>query len=100
MGQYLYCDPDSVGNVKDWLTSLTIQLNQALGFDVNVVEWCVDGEGRWWIIDAFNEVPDVNPEALPPEYYSWVVDKFAACIIEKVNTGKKNRTPFIEPQLA
>jgi len=99
MGHYLHCDPASLGDAKDRLTYLTVQLNQALDLDVNVVEWCVDDEGRWWVIDAFNEVPEVTPEALPPEYYSWIVDKFAACIRDKLNLGKKNRTMFFEPQL-
>jgi hypothetical protein len=97
MGQYLYCDPSSIGDIKEKLTTLTIQLNQALDLDVNVVEWCVDEQGQWWVIDAYNEVPEVIPEVLPPEYYSWIVDRFAACIRDKLNLGKRNRTPFVEP---
>ena len=96
MGHYLYYDPDSIGEAKQRLTSLTIQLNQALDLDVNVLEWCVDEEGKWWVIDTYNEVPEVIPEALPTEYYRWIVDKFAACIRDKLNSGKKNRTPFAE----
>ena len=97
MGHYLYCDPSSIGNAKERLTALTIRLNQALDLDINVVEWCVDREGQWWVIDAFNEVPEVIPEALPAEYYWWLVDKFASCIRDKLNPSKKNRTPFVEP---
>lgn len=94
MGQYLLCPPGDIGEARDRLTSLTIQLNEALGLDVNVVEWCVDGEGKWWVIDAFNEVPEVIPEMLPPEYYSWIVDRLVACIRDKLTSGKRNRTPF------
>jgi hypothetical protein len=94
MGHYLPCDPRSIGDAKEGLTDLTIQLNQALDLDVNAVEWCVDKDGQWRVIDAFNEVPDVTPEALPPEYYSWIVDRFAACIRDKLSPGKSNRTPF------
>jgi len=94
MGQYHYCDLSSLGDAADHLIDLTIRFNQALDLDVNVVEWCVDGEGRWWVIDAFNEVPEIIPEALPPEYYSWILDKFVACIKDKLDSGKKNRTPF------
>jgi hypothetical protein len=96
MGHYFYCEPDGIGEAKERLTSLTIQLNQALDLDVNAVEWCVDEEGQWWVIDAFNEVPEVIPEALPPEYYSWIVDRFTACIKDKLNPGRKNHTPFAE----
>jgi hypothetical protein len=94
MGHYLHCDPNSIGDAKERLTTQTIQLNQTLDLDVNVVEWCVDEQGQWWVIDAFNEVPDVVREALPPEYYSWIVDKFAACIRDKLNPDKRNRTTF------
>jgi len=96
MGQYLYCQPDSIGDARDRLTSLTIQLNQALDLDTNVMEWCLDEQGQWWVIDAFNEVPEIIPDALPPEYYSWLVDRFVACINDKLSSGKKNRSPFIE----
>ena len=95
MGQYLYCQPGDIGEAKEKLTSLTVQLNQALDLDVNVVEWCIDGEGKWWVIDAFNEVPEVIPQMLPPEYYSWIVDRLAACIKDKLSPEKQNRTPFI-----
>ena len=94
MGQYLYCDLSGMSDVLERLVHLTTQFNQALDLDVNVMEWCVDEKGQWWVIDAFNEVPDITPEALPHEYYTWIVDKFAACIKDKLDPGKKNRTPF------
>ena len=99
MGHYLHCEPGSIGNEKETLTAQTIELNRALDLDINVVEWCVDGEGKWWMIDAFNEVPEVIPEALPEDYYAWIVDKFVACIQDKLNSGNTNRTPF-GPQCA
>jgi hypothetical protein len=94
MGQYLYSDLSGMGDVLERLVRLTTQFNQALDLDVNVMEWCVDEKGQWWVIDAFNEVPDITPGALPHEYYTWIVDKFAACIKDKLDPGKKNRTPF------
>ena len=96
MGRYLNCDPNSLGEAKDKMETLTIRLNQVLDLDVNVVEWCLDDEGRWWVIDAFNEVPEIIREALPPEYYSWLVDRFVACIRNKLVPGQKNRSPFAE----
>jgi hypothetical protein len=94
MGQYLHCEPEIPGTDKENLSSLTVRLNEALDLDINVVEWCMDEEGHWWVIDAFNEVPEIIPEALPSEYYSWVVDRFVACIRDKLNSGKRNRSPF------
>jgi hypothetical protein len=94
MGQYLTTEPSLIGDARDMLTRQTIKLNEALDLDINAVEWCRDGEGKWWVIDAFNEVPEVIPEALPPEYYSWIVDRFVACIKDKLSPDRKNRTPF------
>ncbi len=94
MGQYIQCDLSSMQEHKDRLTDLTILINRALDFDVNVTEWCVDEEDRWWVIDSFNEVPEVIAEALPPDSYSWIVDRFAACIIDKLDSCKKNNTPI------
>jgi hypothetical protein len=94
MGHYLHCEPGSTGDQKETLTAQTIELNRALDLDVNVVEWCIDAEGKWWMIDAFNEVPEVIPEALPEDYYAWIVDRFVACIKDKLNSAKTNSTPF------
>jgi len=99
MGQYLYSDLKPIEGIKDRLTELTIQLNSALDLDVNVVEWCLDEEGQPWVIDAFNEVPDVQKQSLPPEYYWWIVDKFVACIKDKLDPSKRNKSIFFEPAL-
>ena len=95
MGQYLNCDLTGMKDIEDRLTDMTIQLNRALDLDINVTECCVDEEGRWWVIDAYNEVPDIVPEALPPNYYLWIVDMFSSCIKDKLDPAKKNRTPFL-----
>jgi hypothetical protein len=94
MGHYLHRDQGDTENQRQVVAAQTIELNRALDLDINVVEWCVDREGRWWMIDAFNEVPEVIPEALPTDYYSWIVDRFAACIKDKLASAKKNRMPF------
>ncbi|HEY98146.1 MAG TPA: hypothetical protein G4O16_08225 [Dehalococcoidia bacterium] len=94
MGHYLHSDTDLLGDAKNTINTMTIQLNTSLDLDMNVVEWCVDGEGKWWIIDAFNEVPEVIPEALPHDYYTWIVNKFAECISEKLSSDIRNRVPF------
>ena len=95
MGQYLYCDQSDIMGNKDRLTDLTICFNRVLDLDVNVMEWCVDEQGQWWVIDAFNAFPDIDPEALLPEYYSWIVDRFADCVMDKLENEKRNYSPFV-----
>ena len=94
MGSYLNCDQDAMMGNKDRLTDLTIRFNKAMDLDVNVIEWCVDESGKWWMIDAFNAFPDIAPEAIPPEYYSWILEKFADCIRDKLEHPGQNRIPF------
>jgi hypothetical protein len=95
MGRYIKCDLTKMKDTTDKLADMTIQLNRALDMDVNVTEWCVDEEGRWWVIDSYNEVPDIVPEALPPSDYLQIVDMFSSCIKDKLDADKKNRTPFL-----
>ena len=95
MGQYLYSDLKPIEDIKDTLTRLTIDLNIRLDLDVNAVEWCIDEDGHPWIIDAFNEVPEINKEALPEEYYNWMVQKFVECIEDKLNSNHRNKTIFL-----
>lgn len=97
MGEYLHSDLREIGHLRDKLTELTVQLNVCLDMDMNVVEWCVDGEGLPWVIDAFNEVPDMPKSRIPPDYYWWIVDRFAACVKDKAVSDKQNKHSFNIP---
>ncbi len=95
LGQYLVSDLKPIEHIKDRLTKLTMDLNTCLDFDVNAVEWCIDAEGNPWVIDAFNEVPEINKEALPEAYYKWMVQKFVECIEDKLDSGQRNKSVFL-----
>jgi hypothetical protein len=97
MGEYLYSDLKEIEYLKDKLTELTMQLNASLDMDINVVEWCVDEKGQPWVIDAFNEVPDMPKSRMPPDYYGWIVDRFVACVKDKVVSDKQNKHSFTIP---
>ncbi|MBI4289262.1 MAG: hypothetical protein HY671_12660 [Chloroflexi bacterium] len=92
MGEYLPCDPKELGAMEDSLTRQTIQLNKSLDLDVNAVEWCLDREGRAWLIEAFNEVPDIDKRSIPQPYYDWIVEKFAGLVKQKFYSTETNRT--------
>ncbi len=96
-GEYLCSDLNDIEHIKDKLTEQTIQLNLCLDMDINVVEWCVDANGQPWVIDAFNEVPDVPKGRMPAEYYQWIVDRFVVCIRDKLNPDKHNTHSFNLP---
>jgi len=91
MGEYSLPVGDMQG-IQETIQVKTRELNAALGLDFNAVEWCVTPEGRPVIIDSFNDVPDVRREKLPPSCYDWVVERFSACIREKLDSGARNTT--------
>jgi hypothetical protein len=98
MGEYLYSDLKPIENIKDTLTKLTIDLNICLDLDVNAVEWCIDEDGHPWVIDAFNEVPEIKKEAVPETYYNWMVQKFVECIEDKLDSNQRNKTVFLSQE--
>lgn len=94
MGEYLYTP---AGTAESRVVDQMVRLNSCLDMDINVVEWCVDGSGQGWVIDALNEVPDMPKDRMPPEHYWWIVDRFAACARNKLWSGESNRMPFLVP---
>jgi hypothetical protein len=90
MGQYAIPAASDLLGIQETIREKTVALNAALGLDFNAVEWCVTAEGTPVVIDSYNDVPDVRPEKLPPACYDWVVDRFCACIREKLASGARN----------
>jgi len=90
LGEYAIPGPGELGSAEDHIVRKTIDLNAALGLDFNAVEWCLTKEGTPVIIDSYNDVPDVRREKLPPIAYDWVVDRFCACVKEKLVGNESN----------
>ena len=49
--------------------------------------------GKPFIIDAFNEVPEIN-RSIPEKEYDWIVNSLSDLIRKKANSDEKNRTLF------
>jgi len=97
LGEYLLTDAKEIEPIQDLLCEQIIRLNSCLDLDINTVEWCMDGDGRSWVVDAFNAVPDVPEDRLPPVYYDWIVDRFASSIRKKLEPGLHNKMIFDLP---
>ncbi len=63
--------------VKDALT-----LCQALGYDLNTVEFAVEG-GIPYAIDFMNPAPDADVNSVGRENFEWVVDAVANMAVKK-----------------
>ena len=97
LGEYLYTDARDTGGTRARIEEQIVRLNSCLDMDINVVEWCVDNKGQEWVIDALNEVPDMPKERMPPEHYWWIVDRFVACVRDKLQGDQRNKTVFAMP---
>ncbi len=92
--KYVVSDYSDIKNIYDKIKTYTMQLNKALDYDFNSFEWAIDDNDQPYLIDAFNETPDILPWEIPPEYY-WKIVKNFCLIVEKIYpTDEHNRWPF------
>jgi hypothetical protein len=59
----------------------SLKLVQALGYDMNSVEWAVRG-GVPYAIDFMNPAPDMDVNSLTPHYFRWAVEHMADMAIK------------------
>lgn len=93
-GEYTLFDPKPLEGLADKLSGWTIKLNSVLDLDFNALEWSIDLDGNPFLIDAFNDLPEVQKHALPPEYYGWIVERFSQMVRERAESGERNKTIF------
>lgn len=58
----------------------SLKLVQALGYDMNTVEWAVK-DGVPYAIDFMNPAPDMDINSLTPKYFDWCVTAMADLVI-------------------
>lgn len=73
-----------------------IKLNQALGYDLNTVEFAVR-DGVPYAIDFMNPVPSARPEVITPLYFQWVVEHVADVLIDYAVSGQLTPTRMADP---
>jgi hypothetical protein len=64
------------------------KLNQALGYDINTVEFAIR-DGVPYAIDFMNPVPDARPEVISWLYFGWLVERICDHVEEVI---RDNRT--------
>jgi hypothetical protein len=82
--------------VRDCMT-----LCQALGYDLNTVEFAVE-DGVPYAIDFLNPAPDADYHSVGPENFEWIVDAVAELAIEQAQAGphilqEPNWANFLNP---
>ena len=79
--------------LKERIETDAIQINQALGYDMNTVEFGVR-DGIPYAIDFMNSAPDFDISSLTETYFSWVVNAMADLLIERAKKTVKKRTTY------
>jgi hypothetical protein len=82
-----YLDPDMDERVR----KETILINEALGYDINTVEFAIV-EDTPYAIDYMNPAPDADWWSVGSVYFKWMVDKVADLAIETALHGEPTLT--------
>jgi glutathione synthase/RimK-type ligase-like ATP-grasp enzyme len=68
--------------LRDKAEELSLRYNQALGYDMNALEFAVK-DGKFYGIDLTNYTPDLDYRSLKDAHFPWAVEKMAEFAIEK-----------------
>lgn len=92
--RYVWSDHSDIYDIYDQIKDYTLRLNNALDYDFNAFEWAIDENNKPYLIDAFNETPDILPHELPEEYYWKIIDNFVEIVEKRYHSYDRNRWPF------
>ena len=88
--RYVLDGPPLDPAMQDRLTSDCLKICNALGYDMNTVEFAVQ-DGIPYAIDFLNPAPDADYHSVGPENFAWIVNAMAELAIEEA--GKKVSKP-------
>jgi hypothetical protein len=66
-------------------------INQALGYEMNTIEFAVE-DGVPYAIDYLNPAPDFERDRITPFYFSHVIEKMTALVVDRALTGKPSQS--------
>jgi glutathione synthase/RimK-type ligase-like ATP-grasp enzyme len=73
--------------LRDQAEELSLRFNQALGYDMNALEFAVK-DGRFFGIDLTNYAPDLDYRSLQDAHFPWAVEKMAELAVEKASAAE------------
>jgi len=93
--RYITSDYSDIKGVMRQIKDYMVRLNTALDYDINACEWAVDANDSVFLIDAFNETPELGPNVLPKEYYDIILERFLSLVMDKFHSTQVNNLPFL-----
>ncbi len=80
--RYVKGNPPPAPALRDRIVKDSLTLCKALGYDLNTVEFAVEG-GIPYAIDFMNPAPDADINSVGPENFEWVVQAVAEMAVKK-----------------
>ena len=77
--------------LRDIAEELSLRFNQALGYDMNALEFAVK-DGVFYGIDLTNYTPDMDYRSFKDAHFPWAVEKMAEFAVEKAQSGEPTPT--------
>jgi glutathione synthase/RimK-type ligase-like ATP-grasp enzyme len=78
--------------LRDKAEELSLRFNEALGYDMNALEFAVKDD-RFYGIDLTNYTPDFDHRSLKDAHFPWVVEKMASLAVEKALSDEPTPEP-------
>lgn len=85
-------------NLEERIRIDAIKINEALGYDMNTVEFAVR-DNIPYAIDFMNSAPDFDISSLTEKYFPWVINKMADLVIESAKSAVEKKTSYRWNQL-
>jgi glutathione synthase/RimK-type ligase-like ATP-grasp enzyme len=73
--------------IRDQAEELSLRFNEALGYDMNALEFAVK-DGVFYGIDLTNYTPDLDQKSLGDAHFPWAVERMADFAVEKALSGE------------
>lgn len=80
-------------NLEERIRIDAIKINEALGYDMNTVEFAVR-DNIPYAIDFMNSAPDFDISSLTEKYFPWVINKMADLVIESAKNSVEKKTSY------
>jgi hypothetical protein len=74
-------------DLKDRMVRDTILINEALGYDLNTVEFAIK-DGVPYAVDFTNPAPDADIWSVTEPYFNWVTDAVARMLVDYAKNSK------------
>jgi glutathione synthase/RimK-type ligase-like ATP-grasp enzyme len=86
--RYVKGNPPPSAAMKERIEKDSLTLCRALGYDLNTVEFAVEG-GVPYAIDFMNPAPDAEVTSVGQENFEWIVNAVAELAVKKASSGEK-----------